>query len=139
MLVICNPITEEPVLLRINAQGEGGEATLAVISSQNHTPRSRRGQLPPRCSPSTSSLHRRSVDLPEARRAATEADVRRLDAGVAGEMLARVMGADLSCCANGAPGRPALGGGAEAGSPARTAPICASASRTVRRSSTPER
>src|SRR5258708_33106899 len=35
MLVICNPITEElGALLRINAQGEGGEATLAVISER---------------------------------------------------------------------------------------------------------
>ena len=35
VLVICNPITEElGALLRINAQGEGGEATLAVISER---------------------------------------------------------------------------------------------------------
>ena len=36
VLVICNPVTEElGALLRINAQGEGGEATLAVISERD--------------------------------------------------------------------------------------------------------
>ena len=36
MLVICNPVTEElGALMRIDAQGEGGEATLAVISERD--------------------------------------------------------------------------------------------------------
>ena len=35
VLVICNPVTEEiGALMRIEAQGEGAEATLAVISER---------------------------------------------------------------------------------------------------------
>jgi leucyl aminopeptidase (aminopeptidase T) len=99
MLVICNPITEElGALLRINAQGEGGEATLAVISE-----RESHAAEPPR--PVAAAMLAadivvaptiQSISHTEARRAATEAGVRVASMpGVTGEMLARVMGADL--------------------------------------------
>ena len=99
MLVICNPATEElGALLRIHAQGEGGEATLAVISE-----RESHAAEPPRAvaaamlsvdivvAPTIQSLSHT-----EARRAATEAGVRIASMpGVTDEMLARVMDADL--------------------------------------------
>ena len=119
VLVICNPITEElGALLRINAQGEGGEATLAVISE-----RESHAAEPPR--PVAAAMlvadiivapTIQSISHTEARRAATEAGVRVASMpGVTGEMLARVMGADLQLLRKrgSAVGR-ALGAGAEA-------------------------
>jgi aminopeptidase len=99
VLVICNPITEElGALLRINAQGEGGEATLAVISERE----SHAGEPPRTVAAAMLAADIviaptiQSISHTEARRAATEAGVRIASMpGVTGEMLARVMGADL--------------------------------------------
>jgi leucyl aminopeptidase (aminopeptidase T) len=119
MLVICNPITEElGALLRINAQGEGGEATLAVISE-----RESHAAEPPRAVAAAMlavdivvAPTIQSISHTEARRAATEAGVRVASMpGVTGEMLARVMGADLKLVRKrGTSVGRALGAGAEA-------------------------
>jgi len=99
VLVVCNPSTEQlGALLRIHAQGEGGEATLAVISERDSA-----AAEPPRAvaaamlavdvviAPTIQSLSHT-----EARRAASEAGVRVASMpGVTEEMLARVMGADM--------------------------------------------
>jgi aminopeptidase len=99
MLVICNPGTEElGALLRINAQGEGAEATLAVISERDS-----HAAEPPRAVAAAMlavdivvAPTIQSISHTEARRAATEAGVRVASMpGVTGEMLARVMTADL--------------------------------------------
>lgn len=119
MLVICNPMTEElGALLRINAQGEGGEATLAVISE-----RESHAAEPPR--PVAAAMLAadiivaptiQSISHTEARRAATEAGVRVASMpGVTADMLARVMGADLRLLRKrGSSIGRALGAGAEA-------------------------
>jgi len=99
MLVICNPITEElGALLRIHAQGEGGEATLAVISERD----SHAGEPPRGVAAAMLAVDVvvaptiQSISHTEARLAATEAGVRIASMpGVTGDMLARVMGADL--------------------------------------------
>jgi len=119
MLVICNPITEElGALVRINAQGEGGEATLAVISE-----RESHAAEPPRAVAAAMlavdvvvAPTIQSISHTEARRAATEAGVRVASMpGVTGEMLARVMAADLRLLRKrGASVGRALGAGAEA-------------------------
>jgi len=119
VLVVCNPMTEElGALLRINAQGEGGEATLAVIAErESHTAE------PPRTvaaamlaadlviAPTVQSLSHT-----EARRAATKAGVRIASMpGVTPEMLSRVMGADMKLLRKrGSSIGRALGAGAEA-------------------------
>ncbi|HET7052467.1 MAG TPA: aminopeptidase [Solirubrobacterales bacterium] len=119
MLVICNPITEElGALLRIHAQGEGGEATLAVISERDS-----HAAEPPRAVAAAMlavdivvAPTIQSISHTEARRAATEAGVRIASMpGVTGDMLARVMGADLRLLRKrGASVGRALGAGAEA-------------------------
>jgi leucyl aminopeptidase (aminopeptidase T) len=119
VLVICNPITEElGALLRINAQGEGGEATLAVISE-----RESHAAEPPQTVAAAMLVADivvaptiQSISHTEARRAATEAGVRIASMpGVTGEMLARVMGADLRLLRKrGASVGRTLGAGAEA-------------------------
>jgi aminopeptidase len=119
MLVICNPITEElGALLRINAQGEGGQATMAVISERDS-----HGAEPPRAVAAAMlavdiviAPTIQSISHTEARRAATEAGVRVASMpGVTGEMLARVMAADLRLLrSRGASVGRALGAGAEA-------------------------
>jgi leucyl aminopeptidase (aminopeptidase T) len=99
VLVVCNPSSEQlGALLRIHAQGEGGEATLAVISERDSA-----AAEPPRTvaaamlaadvviAPTIQSLSHT-----EARRAASEAGVRVASMpGVTEEMLARVMAADM--------------------------------------------
>lgn len=99
VLVVCNPSTEQlGALLRIHAQGEGGEATLAVISERDSA-----AAEPPRAvaaamlavdvviAPTVQSLSHT-----EARRAASEGGVRVASMpGVTEEMLARVMSADM--------------------------------------------
>jgi leucyl aminopeptidase (aminopeptidase T) len=119
VLVICNPITEElGALVRINAQGEGGEATLAVISE-----RESHAAEPPK--PVAAAMLAadvivaptiQSISHTEARRAATKAGARVASMpGVTGEMLARVMGADLRLLRKrGSSLSRALGAGAEA-------------------------
>jgi len=119
VLVICNPMSEElGALLRINAQGEGGEATLAVISERDS-----HAAEPPRAVAAAMlavdmvlAPTIQSISHTEARRAATEAGVRVASMpGVTGEMLARVMGADLRLLRKrGASVGRALGAGAEA-------------------------
>jgi aminopeptidase len=119
MLVVCNPGTEElGALLRIHAQGEGAEATLAVISERDSY-----AAEPPRAvaaamlavdivvAPTVQSLSHTA-----ARRAASEAGVRVASMpGVTGEMLARVMSADLSLLRKrGTAISRALGAGSEA-------------------------
>jgi aminopeptidase len=119
MLVICNPITEElGALVRINAQGEGAEATLAVISERE----SHAAEPPTAVAAAMLAVDIvvaptiQSISHTEARRAATEAGVRVASMpGVTGEMLARVMGADLKLLRKrGASVGRALGAGAEA-------------------------
>lgn len=119
VLVICNPMTEGlGALLRINAQGEGGEATLAVISE-----RESHAAEPPR--PVAAAMLAtdvimaptiQSISHTEARRAATEAGVRVASMpGVTEEMLARVMAADMQLLRKrGTSLARALGAGAEA-------------------------
>jgi leucyl aminopeptidase (aminopeptidase T) len=119
VLVICNPITEElGALLRINAQGEGSDAAMAVIAE-----RESHAAEPPR--PVAAAMLAtdvvlaptiQSISHTEARRAATEAGVRVASMpGVTPEMFARVMEADLRLLRKrgSAIGR-ALGAGAEA-------------------------
>lgn len=119
VLVICNPMNEElGALIRINAQGDGGEATLAVISERDS-----HAAEPPRpvaaamlVSDIVIAPTIQSISHTEARRAATEAGVRIASMpGATGEMLERVMGADLRLVRKRASsvGR-ALGAGAEA-------------------------
>jgi leucyl aminopeptidase (aminopeptidase T) len=99
VLVVCNPVTEEiGALMRIEAQGDGADATLAVISE-----RESHGAEPPR--PVAASMAAADVVLmptiqslshTAARRAATEAGVRVGSLpGVTEEMLTRLMTADL--------------------------------------------
>jgi leucyl aminopeptidase (aminopeptidase T) len=119
MLVICNPITEElGALIRINAQGEAAEAALAVISERDS-----HAAEPPRTVAAAMLAADvvvaptiQSISHTEARRAATEAGVRVASMpGVTGEMLARVMAADLSLLRKrGASMARALGAAAEA-------------------------
>ena len=100
VLVICNPGTEElGVLLRINAQGEGGEATLAVISERDS-----HAAEPPEtvvaamlAADIVIAPTIQSISHTEARKAASEGGARVASMpGVTEEMLARVMGADMS-------------------------------------------
>jgi aminopeptidase len=99
VLVVCNPVTEElGALMRIVAQGEGADATLAMISERDS-----HAAEPPRAvaaamlaadvviAPTIQSLSHTA-----ARKAASEAGVRVASMpGVTEEMLARVMGADM--------------------------------------------
>jgi aminopeptidase len=119
VLVICNPITEElGALLRINAQGEGGDATLAVISERDS-----HAAEPPETVAAAMLVADivlaptiQSISHTEARKAATDAGVRIASMpGVTGEMLARVMGADMRLLRKrGNAVARALGAGAEA-------------------------
>jgi leucyl aminopeptidase (aminopeptidase T) len=99
VLVICNSMNEElGSLLRINAQGEGGQATLAVIDERESS------AAEPPATVAAAMLAAdivvaptvQSISHTEARRAATEAGVRVASMpGVTSEMLARLMSADL--------------------------------------------
>jgi leucyl aminopeptidase (aminopeptidase T) len=119
VLVICNPITEElGALLRINAQGEGGEATLAVISErESHAAEPTQAVAAAMLAADIIIAPTiQSISHTEARRAATEAGVRIASMpGVTSEMLARVMSADLRLLRKrGASVGRSLGAGAEA-------------------------
>lgn len=119
VLVVCNPATESlGALLRINAQGEGGEATLAVMSERE----SHAAEPPESIAAAMLAADVviaptvQSISHTEARRAATEAGVRVASMpGATGQMLARVMGADMRILRKrgSAIGR-ALGAGVEA-------------------------
>jgi leucyl aminopeptidase (aminopeptidase T) len=99
VLVVCNPVTEEiGALMRIEAQGDGADATLAVISE-----RESHAAEPPR--PVAAAMAAADVVLAPtiqslshtaARKKASEAGVRIATLpGVTEEMLARLMNGDL--------------------------------------------
>jgi leucyl aminopeptidase (aminopeptidase T) len=119
VLVVCNPSTEQlGALLRINAQGEGGEATLAVISERD----SHAAEPPEAVAAAMLAADVviaptiQSISHTEARKAATDAGVRVASMpGVTEEMLARVMGANMRLLRKrGTLLARALGAGAEA-------------------------
>jgi aminopeptidase len=99
VLVICNPVTEDiGALMRIEAEGDGAYATLAVISELDSN-----GAEPP--APVASAMLAADVVLAPtiqslshtyARRAANQAGVRIATLpGVTEDMLARLMNADM--------------------------------------------
>jgi len=99
VLVICNPVTEElGALMRIEAEGDGAYATLAVISELESN-----GAEPP--TPVAAAMIAANVVLAPtiqslshtyARRAANQAGVRIATLpGVTEDMLARLMNADM--------------------------------------------
>lgn len=99
VLVVCNPVTEEiGALMRIEAQGEGADATLAVISERDS-----HAAEPPRAVAAAMAAADvvlaptiQSISHTEARRLASEAGVRVGSLpGVTEEMLARLMTSDL--------------------------------------------
>ncbi|MGB7589067.1 MAG: aminopeptidase [Solirubrobacterales bacterium] len=98
VLVICNPITEElGALLRIHAQGDGGEATLMVISERE----SHSAELPPPVAAAMVAADlviaptMRSISYTAACKAATEAGTRIASMpGATAEMLTRMMAPD---------------------------------------------
>jgi leucyl aminopeptidase (aminopeptidase T) len=99
VLVVCNPVTEEiGALMRIEAQGDGADATLAVISERDSA-----AAEPPRAVAAAMSAADvvlaptiQSLSHTAARKAATEAGVRiGTLPGVTEEMLGRLMTADL--------------------------------------------
>src|SRR5665811_742271 len=119
VLVICNPMSDElGSLLRINAQGEGAEATLAVIAERDMSA----GEPPFTVAAAMLTADIvvaptvQSISHTAARKAATDAGVRIASMpGVTSEMLARVMGADLmQLRKRGAAIGRAMGSGAEA-------------------------
>lgn len=100
VLVICNPVTEElGALMRIEAQGDGADATLAVISERDS-----HGAEPPAAVAAAMSAADvvlaptiQSLSHTAARKAASEAGARIATLpGVTEQMLARVMGADMT-------------------------------------------
>ncbi len=99
VLVVCNPVTEEiGALMRIEAQGDGADATLAVMSE-----RDTHAAEPPLALAAAMSAADvvlaptiQSLSHTAARKAASEAGVRiGTLPGVTEEMLTRLMGADL--------------------------------------------
>ena len=99
VLVVCNPVTEElGALIRIVAQGEGADATLAVIAERD----SHAAEPPATVAAAMLAADvviaptLQSLSHTAARKAASEAGVRiGTMPGVTEEMLARVMGADM--------------------------------------------
>jgi leucyl aminopeptidase (aminopeptidase T) len=99
VLVVCNPVTEEiGALMRIEAQGDGADATLAVISE-----RETHAAEPPRAVAAAMAAADvvlaptiQSLSHTAARKVASEAGVRIATLpGVTEEMLARLMNGDL--------------------------------------------
>ncbi|MBS1889133.1 MAG: aminopeptidase [Actinobacteria bacterium] len=99
VLVVCNPVTEEiGALMRIEAQGDGADATLAVISE-----RESHGAEPPRVVAAAMAAADvvlaatiQSLSHTAARKAASDMGVRIATLpGVTEEMLARLMNGDL--------------------------------------------
>ena len=99
VLVVCNPVTEEiGALMRIEAQGDGADATLAVISERDSA-----AAEPPRAVAAAMAAADvvlaptiQSLSHTAARKAASEAGVRiGTLPGVTEEMLARLMITDL--------------------------------------------
>lgn len=99
VLVVCNPVTEEiGALMRIEAQGEGADATLAVISERDSA-----AAEPPRAVAAAMAAADvvlaptiQSLSHTDARKVASEAGVRVGSLpGVTEDMLARLMTSDL--------------------------------------------
>jgi leucyl aminopeptidase (aminopeptidase T) len=99
VLVVCNPVTEEiGALMRIEAQGEAAEATLAVISERDS-----HAAEPPRAVAAAMAAADvvlaptiQSISHTEARKIASENGVRVGSLpGVTEEMLGRLMASDL--------------------------------------------
>jgi leucyl aminopeptidase (aminopeptidase T) len=99
VLVVCNPVTEEiGALMRIEAQGDGADATLAVISERDSA-----AAEPPRAVAAAMAAADvvlaptiQSLSHTAPRKAATDAGVRIGSLpGVTEEMLGRLMTADL--------------------------------------------
>jgi leucyl aminopeptidase (aminopeptidase T) len=99
VLVVCNPVTEEiGALMRIEAQGDGADATLAVISERDSA-----AAEPPRAVAAAMAAADvvlaptiQSLSHTAARKAASEAGVRiGTLPGVTEEMLVRLMTGDL--------------------------------------------
>jgi leucyl aminopeptidase (aminopeptidase T) len=99
VLVVCNPVTEEiGALMRIEAQGDGADATLAVISERDSA-----AAEPPRAVAAAMAAADvvlaptiQSLSHTEARKEASEAGVRiGTLPGVTEDMLARLMSVDL--------------------------------------------
>ncbi len=99
VLVVCNPVTEElGALMRIEAQGDGADATMAVISERD----SHAAEPPATVAAAMAAADVvlaptiQSLSHTAARKAASEAGVRIATLpGVTEEMLARVMSTDL--------------------------------------------
>jgi leucyl aminopeptidase (aminopeptidase T) len=99
VLVVCNPVTEEiGALMRIEAQGDGADATLAVISERDSA-----AAEPPRAVAAAMAAADvvlaatiQSLSHTAARKVASEAGVRVGSLpGVTEEMLSRLMTGDL--------------------------------------------
>ena len=99
VLVVCNPVTEEiGALMRIEAQGDGADATLAVISERDSA-----AAEPPRAVAAAMAAADvvlaptiQSLSHTAARKVASEAGVRiGTLPGVTEEMLTRLMAGDL--------------------------------------------
>ncbi len=99
VLIVCNPVTEEiGALMRIEAQGDGADATLAVISERDSA-----AAEPPRAVAAAMAATDvvlaptiQSLSHTAARKAASEAGVRiGTLPGVTEEMLTRLMSTDL--------------------------------------------
>jgi leucyl aminopeptidase (aminopeptidase T) len=99
VLVVCNPVTEEiGALMRIEAQGDGADATLAVISERDSA-----AAEPPRVVAAAMAAADvvlaptiQSLSHTAARKVASEAGVRvGTLPGVTEDMLARLMATDL--------------------------------------------
>jgi leucyl aminopeptidase (aminopeptidase T) len=99
LLVICNPVTEEiGALMRIEAQGDGADATLAVISERDSAAAEPPDAVAAAMAASDVVLAPtiQSLSHTAARKRASEAGVRiGTLPGVTEEMLTRLMGADL--------------------------------------------
>jgi leucyl aminopeptidase (aminopeptidase T) len=100
VLVVCNPVTEEiGALMRIEAQGDGADATLAVISERDSA-----AAEPPRAVAAAMAAADvvlaptiQSLSHTEARKEASEEGVRiGTLPGVTEDMLARLMNIDLA-------------------------------------------
>jgi leucyl aminopeptidase (aminopeptidase T) len=100
LLVVCNPVTEEiGALMRIEAQGDGADATLAVISERDSAAAEPPGPVAAAMAAADVVLAPtiQSLSHTAARKAASEAGVRiGTLPGVTEEMLTRLMNVDLA-------------------------------------------
>jgi leucyl aminopeptidase (aminopeptidase T) len=100
VLVVCNPVTEEiGALMRIEAQGDGADATLAVISERDSAAAEPPGPVAAAMAAADVVLAPtiQSLSHTAARKQASENGVRiGTLPGVTEDMLARLMNADLA-------------------------------------------